>query len=358
MAGSESTRRWGGGLVLLGLCLALVLTLPAPADARVAREFFGTSPQTQLTTRDLQRMGSLGLTVRVPVFWFEIEPERGRYEFDRLDATLGAAAAADVRILPFVYGSPSWVSDQAAVPPLDGGASRAWRSFLAHLVRRYGSGGSFWKGRSVRQPIRRWQIWNEPNFPVFWRPRPSPAGYVRLLRSSAQAIRRLDPDARIVAAGVAPVEDGMYPWTFLRRMYQVPGAGRAFDIAALHPYATSLGSLEYELRHVRWAMARGGDGSKPLLLTEIGVASDGARRNPFDKGAQGQARFLKAVYRLLLSKHRRWHLAGAYWFTWQDIPIADPYCIFCQYAGLFDVDGKPKPAWWAFRQIVHSNGVR
>lgn len=356
MTGSGSTGR-RGDLVLLGLCVALALALPATAAARVPPGFFGTSPQTTLGTQDFQRMGSLGLTVRVPVYWFEVEPERGRYEFDQLDTTIAAAAAAGVRVLPFVYGSPSWVSDQAAVPPLSGGASRAWRDILAHLVRRYGPRGSFWEGRPVRRPVRRWQIWNEPNFPIFWRPRPSPAGYVRLLRTSAQTIRRLDPAARIVAAGVAPVEDGMYPWTFLRRMYQVPGATRAFDIAALHPYATSLRSLEYELRHVRQAMARGGDGSKPLLITEFGVASDGARPNPFDKGAQGQARFLESAYRLLLSKRQRWRLAGAYWFTWEDVSTSDPYCIFCQYAGLFDAKGDPKPAWWSLRRTIARAGA-
>jgi polysaccharide biosynthesis protein PslG len=341
----------------LGICLALPLTLPATAAAGVPPGFFGTSPQTTLTPQDFRRMASLGLTVRVPVYWFEVEPQRGRFEFDKLDTTAAAAAAAGLRVLPFVYGSPSWVSDRAAVPPLDGGASRAWREFLAHLVRRYGTGGSFWRGRSNRRPIRRWQIWNEPNFPIFWRPRPSPAGYVRLLRTSAQVIRRLDPAARIVAAGVAPVEDGMYPWTFVRRMYRIPGAGRAFDIAALHPYATSLGSLEYELRRVRQAMARGGDDSKPLLVTEIGVASDGVRPNPFDKGAQGQARFLEDAYRLLLSKRRRWRLAGAYWFTWQDVSTSDPYCVFCQYAGLFDAKDDPKPAWWALRRTIARAGA-
>jgi polysaccharide biosynthesis protein PslG len=303
-------------------------------------------------------MGSLGLTLRLPVYWFEVEPRQGVHDFDQLDATIGAAAAAGVRVLPFVYGTPPWLADEAATPPLRDRASRAWRRFLARLVRRYGRGGSLWRGRSIRRPIRRWQIWNEPNFPIFWKPRPSATAYVRLLRISARTIRRLDPVARIVTAGVAPVEDGMYPWTFLRRMYRVPGATRAFDIAALHPYATSLGSLEYELRHVRQAMARGGDGSKPLLITEFGVASDGVRPNPFDKGAQGQAGFLEDAYRLLLSKRRRWHLAGAYWFAWQDITTSDPYCIFCQYAGLFDVDGNPKPAWWAFRRAVEQARVR
>lgn len=338
-------------------CLVAAVALPSTAAAKASVGFFGTTPQTSLSPHDYRQMGSLRLTMRVPVFWFQVEPRQGVYEFDQLDATVAAAAAARVRVLPFVYGTPAWLANEASVAPLGRHASRAWRRFVAHLVRRYGAGGSFWKGRPVPLPIRAWQIWNEPNFPIFWK-HPSPAAYVHLLRETAATIRRLDPTAQVVAAGVAPVEDGMYPWTFVRRMYRAPGAAGAFDVAALHPYSTSLSSLEYEVRHVRQAMAVGGDAAKPLLISEIGVASDGLRPNPFDKGPRGQARFLRGAYRLLLSERRRWRIAGAYWFTWQDVARSDPYCVFCASAGLLDLGGKPKPAWWAFRRAIRSAGVR
>ncbi len=39
---------------------------------------------------------------------------------------------------------------------------------------------------------------------------------------------RADPGATILAAGVAPVEAGITPWAFLRRLYEVPGVRRAF----------------------------------------------------------------------------------------------------------------------------------
>lgn len=343
------------GAVLMATLLG---TAPAPAAARVPAGFFGVTPQTQLSPGDYGRMGRLGLTLRIPVYWFEIEPERGRYEFSGLDRTIGEAAAAGVRVLPFVCGSPDWIAGDPAVPPLAGSRARAWAALLRRLVGRYGPHGSFWAGLPVKRPIQRWQIWNEPNFRLFWHPRPSPAAYVALLRRSARVLRRADPDAEVVAAGLAPVEGGLYPWEFLRRMYRVPGSAAAFDMAALHPYATSLGALEYELRAVRRVMARAGDGSKPLLVTEIGVASAAAFRNPFDKGRRGQARFLRSAYRLMLDNRRRWRLAGAYWFTWRDSTTPDPHCVFCEFAGLFDSTGKPKPAWSAFRRTVKGARVR
>jgi hypothetical protein len=139
-------------------------------------------------------------------------------------------------------------------------------------------------------------------------------------------------------------------------MYRVPGAKQSFDLMAVHPYSTSLGALEYELRAMRRTMARAGDGSKPLLVTELGVASAGPFPNPFDKGRRGQARFLEGAYRLMLENRRRWRLAGAYWFTWKDTTGSDPYCVFCEFAGLNDASGAPKPAWWALKRTVRRAG--
>lgn len=342
-------------LALAGLLVVLGLMSPSGAVALVPSSFFGISPQTTLGPADFQRAAGLHLTIRVPVYWFDIEPRPGEFDFRGLDATMeaaAAAAAAAVQVVPVVWGSPAWIAPEPALPPLGQKQLRAWRAFLAHLVRRYGTAGDFWTGLRPRRPIRAWQIWNEPNFVLFWRPRPSPAGYVRVLRGSAATIRRLDPKAQIVAAGVAPVEAGMRPWSFLRRMYQTPGAAQAFDVAALHPYAASLRALEFQVRQARQALARGGDGSKPLLITEMGVASAAPFPNPFDKGLRGQARFLEASYRLLLENRRRWRLLGAYWFTWQDISAPDPHCVFCEHAGLFDVDDNPKPSWRGMRRII------
>src|SRR5258707_816180 len=71
-------------------------------------------------------------------------------------------------------------------------------------ARRYGPSGSFWaqNPQLPRHPITAWQIWNEPNLPVYWRPRPSAAAYVQMLRLASQRIKAVDPSAEIVTAGL------------------------------------------------------------------------------------------------------------------------------------------------------------
>jgi hypothetical protein len=334
------------------LLAALLAWAPAARASALPADFFGVVPQAPLSPADYSRMGEAVGTLRIPIYWFQVEPRAGEYRFADLDETIASAAAAGIRVLPFVYGTPPWLGSDPVRPPLgSASAQRAWTGFLRRLVGRYGPRGVFWQGRATRMPVHRWQIWNEPNFVLFWHPWPSPAGYARLLKLSAQAIRGEDPGATVVAAGVAPVEGGMWPWAFLRKLYAIHGVRRSFDVAAVHPYASSVSTVAEEIRLVRRTMSAAGDGHTPLLVTEIGVASSGAYPNPFNKGPRGQASYLRRVFQLLIAKRHRWRLAGVDWFTWRDGTGPDPHCVFCEFAGLFDASGKPKPAWDAFRRL-------
>jgi hypothetical protein len=342
------------------LCLAigaasLAALSPSAAEARgpVPPGFFGVSMPATFAVSDIAEMrGTVG-TLRVPVFWFDCEPRRGEYDFTGLDEIVGEAATAGIRVLPFVYGSPRWMTGDPARPPLRNAAQlSAWRKFLRALAVRYGPRGDFWAGRADRLPIRRWQLWNEPNFPVFWAPRPSTRGYARLLTAGAAAVRAADPKARILLAGLAPVENGPLPWTYLRRLYEVPGVKRAFDVVGLHPYASSTRTLQYEVEKIRGVMAEAGDRRTPLEVTEFGVASARTPQNPMVKTPQGQSEYLRESFLLLLANRRRWHLSGADWFTWRDGLEEDPHCVFCQHSGLLESDGDPKPAWGAYREIA------
>jgi len=339
---------------LVAATLAASFAGPPSAAARPAapREFIGVVPQGPLAAADFARMrGTVG-TLRIPIAWSQVERRAGELDFAGLDAIVSAAARSGVRVLPFVYGTPAWLERDPARPPLSTRAQMSWTAFLSALVRRYGPGGELWDGVKKALPIRSWQIWNEPNFLLFWRPRPSPSGYARLLRTSARAIRGIDRGAKVVAAGLAPVEGGMLPWTFLRKLYSVPGVRSSFDVAAVHPYSSTLRGVAYQVRKARQVMAAAGDDRKPLLVSELGVASGSQLPTGFDWGLQGQATFLRRAYRMLLGARGRWRIAGVDWYAWRDMGNSDPHCVFCQHAGLLDSAGRPKPAWRAFAQVV------
>lgn len=354
MAVRASRRGW---LALIAVGLLLLAAAPARgAQSPPPRSFFGVVPQGQLDASDFGQMRGVVGTLRIPVIWGQVEPRPGSFDFARLDGLVAAAAESGVRVLPFVYGTPAWLSADPARPPLGAAGRVAWAGFLRVLVRRYGPGGELWRGSATQLPIREWQIWNEPNFLLFWRPRPSPAGYARLLGISARAIGRVDPSARIVAAGLAPVEGGMLPWVFLRLTLAVPGAIRWLDLIAVHPYASRLRDVALQVRLAREAMAHAGGARVPLLVSELGVASDSQLPTSFNRGKVGQARFLRGAYGLLLRNRSHWRIAGVDWYAWQDAPEPDPHCVFCQFAGLFDANDDAKPSWRALRAIATSIG--
>jgi hypothetical protein len=353
-------------LALLPAVLVIALVSAAgalAADPEPVRSpppgFFGVVPQGEVRAGGFARMQGTVETLRVPVYWPQIEPVSGIYDFTRLDALAGGAADHGIELLPFVLATPPWLGPDAARPPLRTARERkAWKRFLKALVSRYGSGGYFWRDRGRRVPIRRWQIWNEPNFRVFWHPRPAPRQYARLLALAANAIRGRDPGAEIVLAGVAPVGAGFLPWTFLRRLYRVPGVKRNFDVLALHPYSVRAGTMVAQIELARRAMVAAGDARTPILISELGVASRGDIPSAFVVGEIGQANYLRRTFELLLGGRRRWRIAGVDWYAWRDGTRPDPHCGFCQGAGLLRLDGSAKPAWWAYRQVARSVGVR
>jgi hypothetical protein len=337
-------------VALLGCFAALTVS---PTSTVAVPRFFGVVPQGPLGPSDYKRMHGVVGTIRIPAFWFEMEPSPGDYDFSKFDSVVGRAAKAGIDVLPFVWGSPSSIASNPAQPPLQDATGRQmWSQFLRSLVRRYGPGGSFWRGRAVSRPIRRWQIWNEPNFGLFWSPRASVAGYAELLRIAARAIRAEDSGARILLAGVAPVELSPLPWVYLRDLLHVSGIRRYFDVAAIHPYAGSPASMAYQIEQARLALASAGNRAVPLEVTELGVASAGGRSGPMIKTMAGQARFLRRSFGLLLRNRRIWRISGVDWFAWRDGSEPDPHCNFCEGAGLLDRTGTAKPAWSAYRRIA------
>jgi hypothetical protein len=353
------------------LLLAVIAALPAPASVQaLPSAFFGIAPQTELTERDAAYMksGRIG-AIRWPFNWATIQPSaRGGYDWSGTDAAVEVAARSGLTVLPFLYGTPRWVSHKPTTLPIDNGRARmAWRDFVSAAVQRYGPEGEFWNQHAPSTaavnyvpaiprpvPIRSWQIWNEANFFYFAYP-VSPTRYARLLKLTHQAIKAVDPTAKTILSGLFGNPDesgrrGMDATKFLAGLYRVPGIKADFDGVALHPYAFHVEDLEELTEAVRDVVLENHDARTPLYITEMGW---GSQNDPntvaFEQGLHGQARELRAAYRYLITHRHRLNLQGTYWYSWKDNP-AYVACNFCDSVGLFRAGRgfHPKPAWRAF----------
>jgi hypothetical protein len=354
--GMPPTTRAATLVAALAAALALGFDRPAAATGGL----FGVVSQSELEPADYRRMhdgGVASLRFRLDRRWVEAAP--GARDWKYVDRLVGDAARHDIEALPFVYGSPGWVAEHHAAPPLRSRSDRrGWRSFLRALVRRYGPHGAFWEGWGDPGPIRTWQVWNEPNLPIYWRPRPDPREYARLMRISAGAVRSVDPAAELMLGGLAPTLKGMPTEEFLARLYAERGVRRAVDTVAVHPYAGRLETVRRRIRRVRDLVDRLDSARAPLAITEVGWASDGPSGHAMVRHPDGQARMVRRSFELFERKRRAWALDRVEWFAWRDATAAvERICDFCRFAGLFDAEGTAKRAWSAFRRFAHARRV-
>ncbi len=268
---------------------------------------------------------------------------------------MGRLVAHGIRVVPAVWGSPSWAESYPARPPID--KLTAWQTFLKRFARRYGPGGSYWPHFRARYPgktplpVQAYQIWNEPNLKKYWIPYPAPTQYEKLLKASSTAIKGEYPNAQIVLGG-EPGYGDMNAWDFLDQLYDA-GAKRYFDVAALHPYGSSRDKVETEIQKFRDVMRSHADGATQLWVTEIASGSAPAASGPINKGLQGQATMLKETYKMVLANRDAWNVQRLFWYHWRD-PLESHAtgCTFCATAGLLKHDYSAKPALSVFKSFT------
>src|SRR5262249_27527289 len=246
----------------------------APAAGGVGPGFFGVVANTSqlinapnFFAQETAVMRQNGVqTVRIPVYWAQMQPDQdGSIQFGDLDRQIATLARQRLTVLPTVLSSPTW----AAVHPGNPGASPPkdnadYANFMTALVKRYGPKGAFWKAnkRLPQLPIHVWQVWNEPNIKMFWTVHPYASSYVALLKAAHDAIKKADPSAKVMLAGLPDRS-----WLALQNLYNA-GARPLFDIAAVHPYTHSPPDVMHIVSINRRVMARNHDANKPISLTE------------------------------------------------------------------------------------------
>lgn len=275
-------------------------------------------------------------------------------DFQWMDLMVGQASLRRIALLPVILNAPAWDGIQrkgglVRIPRSD----QAYAAFVGALVDRYGPHGSLWRTGQYKTvtPIRMWQIWNEPNVYAFWPMQPFARRYVGLLKATRGAIKRRDPGAKIVLAGMPN-----YSWLDLGSVYKVPGARRLFDVVAVHPYTRTPKGVITILRYVRQTMTKAGDAHKPILADEISWPSSLGKTYhdtgyDFATTEAGQAHNLSRLLPMLAADRKSLGLAGFYYYDWAGLERHNALAF--DFAGLFRfTDGgfQAKPAYGVFRR--------
>jgi hypothetical protein len=342
-------------LPILGAALvALALLAPVASAARAPSTYAGMAPQGPTSDRDYGLMESSGVSsVRLPMYWAGIQSETpfvSEPDFDGFDHDVKLAAEHDIRIMPFVWGSPEWAAEKTIDLPIASPWQRwGWSTFLRDAEDRYGPYGSFWLEHPALPylPIHAWEIWNEENIVTF-SSTTSPVRYAKLLRASGRVLHEMDPGAKVLVGGLFGRPLQIPPNTasgdYLSRLYRAGNVKRFFDGVALHPYVADAGAMRAQIRNLRRIMRAHHDAGTPLYLTELGWGSD-SYESRWERGLAGQAREINEAMSMLIVNRRSWNIGGVWWFSWADL---NDSCQFCDSAGLLTVDREAKPSWYLF----------
>lgn len=288
--------------------------------------------------------------IREDLDWSVVSPRRGVRNWSAFDRIVGEAASWGLIVLPLLDGRPAWVRG-----PDD--FNRAFASFTATAVARYGPGGEFWRAHpklAGDAPV--WfELWNEPY--LIGPNRMSASAYAQLVVAAVKAGRRANPAVRYLAAGESNyprISGGAGDWIddlFAAR----PDLGLYVDAFAVHPYATtppapydpSNPALQVgRVEQIHDRIVADDSVLAPIWITELGWST--CTQRPPCVSLPQQASDITAVFALA---HTRW--AGyvralfIYGYTQSGVSPTPPGQL--DGFGLVDGDQRPKPALAAFQ---------
>lgn len=241
--------------------------------ANVGRLFNERMYSLSQIAAQLSALHGTGATLaRGDALWEATEPTAPRggvhhYNWWFDDSIAGALAAQGIRWLPIIDYSAPWAQ---SVPGRDHSAPSSpgdYAAYAAAVAERYGPGGTFWRahGELRPQPVEAYEIWNEPDNPMFWSPRPDAATYAGLYLRAHAAVHEVQPGARVLVGGLT------HPGSFLPALLAAaPGLRGELDAVALHPYGGTPEAVLGEVRSARHTLDSLVPRSVPLYLTEFG----------------------------------------------------------------------------------------
>lgn len=285
----------------------------------------------EIADRDLNLMQEAGFHwVKQAFAWETIEGAgKGQYDWSVADRVVTHVNAANIKLLARLSSDPELTNFWAGHPPQN---ADNFADFAYAVAARYNC------TPQAVGCIQAYQVWNEPNLAREWgNNRPNPAQYAEFLRKAYAAIKRGNPNAIVINAGMAPTGDNneiaMPDDLFYDGMYQAMGGNSSgyFDMLGVHGAGFAAppeldpavaasdqrygGYRFFAFRHVediRRIMEQYGDGGKKIVLLEFGWTYDPVNPSYRWHGADAgitdmvQAEYLQRAYEYAAANWQPW----------------------------------------------------
>jgi hypothetical protein len=283
--------------------------------------------------------------LRCAFSWNGIEPERGQYRFEFWDKLVDESQHAGIELIPYVAYTPKWAATGEAnfweKPPAD---PADYARVMRTLALRY------------RGKVRHWELWNEPDNREYWDG--SVEQFAKTIIAAAKAIKEVAPEDVLVLGGMS-----RGPGSFFEQLISKYHVDQYVDVLAMHAYPETWDQERAETIFGPWlsqmeeAARRSG---RKLWLNEMGYADYRYQPNlasvfgistyySYEHTRRYMADFLFKSFVMTLASGDV-SLAG--WYRIDDFSDKDPRMPQDKandHLGIVDVNGKPKPAFFALR---------
>ncbi len=210
--------------------------------------------------RALKQLQELGVGfVRTDICWHDVHRGPGQYDFSMYDTWVPKIREYGLEPLMLLHynkvrngpnGEELWNR-----PP---DSFEEFAGYVHATVNRY------------KTHVSRWEVWNEPNHPLYWTgPRDGMDAYVRLLRLSKAAAKAADPSCLIYNGGITePIIEDV-------ENFYARGGKDLTEALNVHTFINPLdpeGRVRFDgiLNDVKRVMKKYGDGNKKIWITEMG----------------------------------------------------------------------------------------
>lgn len=198
----------------------------------------------------LSLLGDAGAAwVRFDFEWRLLEKRPQIYDFSKFDDIVKKANGMDISIIAIL---PQWAApneDYLRVIK----TPQMYAAYAAAVAKHY---------RENNRVV--FQIGNEPDIEIFWNEKPDRTAYISYLKAAATAIKQVNPDARVISAGI--LSEHAREW--VAEMYQ-QGALADVDDIGLHLYSQPDPPRFTAVEELR-ELIRQYNGPKGIAITEFG----------------------------------------------------------------------------------------
>ena len=231
--------------------------------------------------------------------WADIEPQKGRFVFSKLQKQIELAQRLDARPMLVLGGTPSWAGGggRNAVPTNVDDYKNYVRAVACHF------GGS----------IFAYEVWNEANIKDFWQG--SAAQMADLTQAAFEAIRGCNPGALVVAASTTTRATGSFGTFYPEYLDELKKRNWPVDAYSVHSYPAASGGADDRIIGIgqfKTMLALAGAPKTTILDTETNYGLAGLGMGRVAYTGENAMALISRTY----IDSARYGLDSTYWFVW------------------------------------------